>query len=782
MELGGSVSYLVLARKWRPTTFDEVIGQAHVTQTLKNAIELNRVAHALLFTGSRGIGKTTCARILSKALNCENGPTTTPCGVCPSCLEITGGTSVDVFEIDGASNNSVEQIREIRESVKFMPAKGRRKVYIIDEVHMLSTSAFNALLKTLEEPPEHVLFVFATTEPHKIPDTIHSRCQRYDFKRIPERTIVDALKGIANAEGLTIEETALFHVAREAQGGMRDSLSLLDQVIAYCGLNITETQTREVLGIADRAAFGDLVTAIMERDGQSALRLVEIQFRRGLDLQKFAAEFVRHVRDLVVVKVCPDAPDLVDVPPDELNLMASQVAEIPPPQLHRILNTMLKGAEEVSRSPFPKLVLEMTLLRLCTQGTTLALAEVLDGISRLESHLQGQGHSAGSIDALVSPTGVIGPKEEESMRAAPLPGPALTDAAPPSPPVRPAEEAPAPIAAPVDRPPTIVAEDSETGDESSQVSEVSPPDQPNAETSVPEAPPRVRAQDVRTPEPAEASGFKRRPTGDEVEYDDLSAPPVQPRPIESLRALKVKKRASSALPDAEVQPFIVEGPPPIIMVEVTEPEPETPSVAETARQPVSPVDESESPPSSEDAHVEPPSEDDGLRPPWESTAEEAVLSKYPDESDDLENSDKISVNDGRETIEHFADLLNLVRREDSFLASELEQSLHLVSFTGGVIVMVSSIEQYAQLGENSFDILGRVARQSLNPAHEIVIEQCAAGDDRLGIETLFERKNRLEQEVRKARRVAATNAPGVANASELLNAEIIDVQLVPKET
>ena len=253
------MSYLVLARKWRPTHFDEVVGQGHVTQTHKNAIELDRVAHALLFTGSRGIGKTSCARILAKSLNCKEGPTVSPCGVCPSCQQIIAGTSVDVFEIDGASNNSVEQIREIRESVKFMPTHGRRKIYIIDEVHMLSTSAFNALLKTLEEPPDHVLFIFATTEPHKIPDTIISRCQRYDFKRIPERIIVDALMDIAKKESLEIEEEALFHVAREAQGGMRDSLSLLDQVIAFCGLEVTEAAVRDVLGIADRRLLWHLL-------------------------------------------------------------------------------------------------------------------------------------------------------------------------------------------------------------------------------------------------------------------------------------------------------------------------------------------------------------------------------------------------------------------------------------------------------------------------------------------------------------------------------------------
>ena len=382
------MSYLVLARKWRPTHFDEVVGQGHVTQTLKNAIELNRVAHALLFTGSRGIGKTSCARILAKSLNCKIGPTVSPCGECPSCQQIISGTSVDVFEIDGASNNSVEQIREIRESVKFMPTHGRRKIYIIDEVHMLSTSAFNALLKTLEEPPEHVLFIFATTEPHKIPDTIISRCQRYDFKRIPERIIVDALMDIAKKESLEIEEEALFHVAREAQGGMRDSLSLLDQVIAFCGLNVTEAAVRDVLGIADRAAFVALTQALLDGSSQAVLELIDAQYRRGLDLQKFSAEFVRHVRDLMVLRVVEHPERLVDMSSDQLLHLKAQISSVQPARLHRMLSTLLKGAEEVSRSAFPKLALEMLLLRLCQQGSTLPIAEVLAGIERLETRLR----------------------------------------------------------------------------------------------------------------------------------------------------------------------------------------------------------------------------------------------------------------------------------------------------------------------------------------------------------------------------------------------------------
>lgn len=381
------MSYLVLARKWRPTTFEEVVGQAHVTRTLSNALSQQRVAHALLFTGSRGIGKTSCARILAKALNCDEGPTVTPCGVCPSCVDISAGKSTDVFEIDGASNNSVEQIREIREAVKFVSTRGKRKIYIIDEVHMLSTAAFNALLKTLEEPPPHVLFIFATTEPHKIPETIVSRCQRFDFKRIGQRAIVGALTKIAHAENIEVEPAALQHIARESKGGMRDSLSLLDQVIAFCGTRITEKDARQILGIADRAILHGLTRAILDGDGQGALNIINDLFQHGIDLQKFATEFVQHLRDLMVIKVCAHPDRLIDIPDDELAMLAEQIAQIAPARIHRLFNALIAGAEEVSRSNFPKLVFEMTVLKLCEQGPTLPLAQVLEGLARLEARI-----------------------------------------------------------------------------------------------------------------------------------------------------------------------------------------------------------------------------------------------------------------------------------------------------------------------------------------------------------------------------------------------------------
>ena len=246
------MSYEVLARKWRPQQFDDVVGQDHVTQTLKNAITSERIAHAYLFVGPRGIGKTSVARIFAKALNCEEGPTETPCDKCDSCREIATGTNLDVIEIDGASNNSVDQIRDLRETVKYAPNHGTFKVYIIDEVHMLSNAAFNALLKTLEEPPPHVKFIFATTEPEKILATIVSRCQRFDLRRIPVGLIIDRLKGIAEAEGITIDDDALLAVARGAEGGMRDAQSALDQLISFCGKSIKEENVLSVFGLVAR--------------------------------------------------------------------------------------------------------------------------------------------------------------------------------------------------------------------------------------------------------------------------------------------------------------------------------------------------------------------------------------------------------------------------------------------------------------------------------------------------------------------------------------------------
>jgi DNA polymerase-3 subunit gamma/tau len=299
------MSYLVLARKWRPQSFDEIVGQEHISQTLMNAIRSNRVAHAFLFTGVRGVGKTTAARVLAKALNCVQGPTPTPCNSCVNCREITAGSAVDVLEIDGASNTGVDDVREIIENVRYQPAKSRFKIYIIDEVHMLSTSAFNALLKTLEEPPPHVKFIFATTDPHKVPHTIHSRCQRYDFKRIPFRLIADRLMHIARSDGVEVSDRALFLIAREGEGSMRDAQSLFDQVIAFAGKTVRDEDVVAALGLADRKMLYAVADAIVDRNPVRALELLNELHLYGQDMRRFARELLEHFRNLSVTRILP---------------------------------------------------------------------------------------------------------------------------------------------------------------------------------------------------------------------------------------------------------------------------------------------------------------------------------------------------------------------------------------------------------------------------------------------------------------------------------------------
>ena len=391
------MSYLVLARKWRPTRFDDVVGQRHITHTLQNAIRHERVPHALLFIGSRGIGKTSCARIFAKALNCLSAPQPipVPCDECASCQSVNQGNAVDVFEIDGASNNGVEQVRELRESTRFSPSLSRFKIYIIDEVHMLSVGAFNALLKTLEEPPPHVKFIFATTEPHKIPDTIISRCQRFDFKRIQSNDIVDALERICTAEGVNAERTALDHVAREAQGGMRDSLSLLDQLISFCGDEVTEQKTREVLGLTSRELLLQLVTALYRQDAAELLTLLHQHGETGADLKRLGAELLSLIRDLMVIKVHPEPQKVLSLPPSELNMMITAADPLQVGALHQTFDTLARRADDLQRSAHPKLILEMTLLQMCHQADTGTLNEVMEGLLKLEHHLNDVGLTEG---------------------------------------------------------------------------------------------------------------------------------------------------------------------------------------------------------------------------------------------------------------------------------------------------------------------------------------------------------------------------------------------------
>ncbi len=388
------MSYVVLARKWRPEHFEEVVGQGHVARTLKNSIEQNRVAHAYLFTGARGVGKTSTARILAKALNCKEGPTATPCYKCSSCLEISKGQSVDVFEIDGASNRGINEIRELREGARYAPSRDAKKIYIIDEVHMLTTEAFNALLKILEEPPAHVIFIFATTEPQKIPVTILSRCQRFDFKRITQRDIVEHLEHLCKHEGINADKAALQLIARQAAGGMRDALSLLDQIISFAGKEIREDQIAEILGVANRKHLFELSEAILSRNAEQALIVIDDVNRFGYDLNQFASELVNHFRDLMVTAVVKNPEDVTDLTESELKQARAQLDGVPKDLLHRHFTIMVEGARDMHRSPYPKLIFEMTLVRMAVLEPLIGLDLLVDKLRALEGVLEDSGTSA----------------------------------------------------------------------------------------------------------------------------------------------------------------------------------------------------------------------------------------------------------------------------------------------------------------------------------------------------------------------------------------------------
>jgi DNA polymerase-3 subunit gamma/tau len=355
------MAYLVLARKYRPQRFAEMSGQAHVVQTLANALKRGQLAHAFLFTGPRGVGKTSAARLLAKAVNCVNGPTPEPCGTCVPCLEIADGRSVDVVEIDAASNNGVDNVRDIVEAVKYRPARDRFKVFVIDEVHMLSQGAFNALLKTLEEPPEHVKFVLATTDVHKVPETIVSRCQRFDFRRLTQQQIADQLGHVAGEEGMKLSGAALAMVARAAEGGMRDALSLLDRVRAACGDTPDDGEVAEALGTVDVAAVSRLAGALLRRDGAALLAEIALLHERGLEMKRVAEELARHLRNVVVARLAPAAP--LDLPDAELAEVETQARGADPAQLTRLFDLAQRAVVETKLADQPRHALEVALLK-----------------------------------------------------------------------------------------------------------------------------------------------------------------------------------------------------------------------------------------------------------------------------------------------------------------------------------------------------------------------------------------------------------------------------------
>jgi DNA polymerase-3 subunit gamma/tau len=422
------LSYKVLALKYRPTTFDEVVGQTTVTRTLRNAIDQDRIGHAFLLSGARGVGKTTTARILAKALNCSRSerPTAEPCGECDSCREIAEAKALDVQEIDGASNNSVDQVRELRESARYSPARDRFKIWIIDEVHMLSMGAFNALLKTLEEPPPRVKFIFATTEYHKIPETILSRCQQYDFRMIPARELQAHLRRIAEREGIAVGDAALAQIARAADGSVRDALSLFDQVLAFTGEEVKDEEVAGLLGLVDRELLHRASGAIDSRDSLAVLELVESLADYGADYRNFVRELLLHLRDIL---------------PEERERLQERAKAFSEEDLLRGVDVLTRAEGELRQSPDPRVALELALLKLVQMRRLLPFTELVAKVERL----------TGGTPALAASRSAA--RVEVPARVAPRPAPAgrATLSAPPhvdepagSEPPKPADEATAP--------------------------------------------------------------------------------------------------------------------------------------------------------------------------------------------------------------------------------------------------------------------------------------------------------------------------------------------------
>ncbi|MGQ9616945.1 MAG: DNA polymerase III subunit gamma/tau [Spirochaetota bacterium] len=401
--------YVVSARKYRPQTFEELVGQEHIAATLRNAISKGRVGHAYLFSGPRGIGKTSAARIFAKALNCEKGPTPVPCGKCLFCIEITEGRSLDLVEIDGASNRRIDEVRQLRENVRFVPSAARYKIYIIDEVHMLTPEAFNALLKTLEEPPEHIVFIFATTEPNKVPQTIRSRCQQFVFRRIPIPRIIEVLKRIAGDYGVEAEERALFWIARNASGSMRDAESILDQMISYSEKFIKEKDVFYVLGMPDYDIYHRFARFIAGEDFRSSFKLLDKLIRDGIEVLTLVSGMIEYFRNLYVLSVDESSAQLIDLPPEDVEVMKSMLPHLGSRDISNILSILSKALTDVKNSGLARELFELALIRMVRFRDIIEPAQLVERLEELKTSVLGNeaGHAG-----LVEPSRVISQKEE----------------------------------------------------------------------------------------------------------------------------------------------------------------------------------------------------------------------------------------------------------------------------------------------------------------------------------------------------------------------------------
>ncbi len=435
------MSYLVLARKSRPQSFDQVIGQRSVVKTLQNSLERNRVAHAILFSGVRGVGKTTLARIMAKAINCEQRDNNPPCNKCLSCKEITSGSALDLHEIDGASNRGIQEIRELKEKVRFLPTSSKYRIIIIDEVHMLTTEAFNALLKTLEEPPEHVHFMFATTELHKIPVTILSRCQQYELKRVSADELSNHFTKLIEAEGKSIDSDALSLIVREASGSVRDGLSLLDQVLSFSEDKVTTADVVEVLGLIDRDVLMSLTRALLDGNKSQTFLALDQIFKFGMDIKRFCTDLINQFRTLLLTKIDGCQP-LIDLPEQEFLNFKEIATHYTTESLHQTMSMLIEMVENIGQSSQPRLVLEVTFLKIIEVGNVVSVSDLLgqfDSVLKL-------GVSSTQVNTPAPPTPVkkktVPVKEEPTQpepvtQNAPTPkpkeqtAPKITETAPP---------------------------------------------------------------------------------------------------------------------------------------------------------------------------------------------------------------------------------------------------------------------------------------------------------------------------------------------------------------
>lgn len=407
-------SYIVLARKFRPQTFEEVNGQEHVTTTLKNAISSGRIAHAYLFSGPRGVGKTTLARLLAKSLNCEKGPSAKPCQVCSQCKEITAGSSIDVIEIDGASNRGIEQIREIRENVKFTPVNSKYKIYIIDEVHMLTEEAFNAFLKTLEEPPKYTVFVLATTNPQKIPQTILSRCQRFYLKRLSSEEIVNKLEFIIKQEDIQTEDEVLSLISRNVEGSMRDAISVLDQLISVSDKVVKLSDARLLLGIVNQHFLLKMTDCILHKDMKGALELLNALLTEGYDLHQFVKNWLEHIRNLVVVQVADKPQSLINLPQEDINNIKEQSRSFSKDYLLRMLKLVKDLDYELKFATQQRVIVEIKIAKLMEIDEVVEISQILKNLQALEKRLSGSDFKEDIAPVVIKDSG----EKEEDIKPA----------------------------------------------------------------------------------------------------------------------------------------------------------------------------------------------------------------------------------------------------------------------------------------------------------------------------------------------------------------------------